>query len=63
MNEEQFRQLLRESDILYPVNHPLRSGFAGIDRREFVKLGGVALVTASSFGDDARQWLGRYMSG
>lgn len=54
MNEEQFRGLLRERGILYPVNHPLRAGIGGIDRREFVKITGAAgaalVVGAGSLG-------------
>ena len=52
MNDEQFRQLLRKRGILYPVNHPLRSSFSGIDRREFVKLSGAAgaALAVGSFG-------------
>ena len=48
MDEKRLRELLRERGILHPVNHPLsvgRKGWPGmgrIDRREFVKIAGLA---------------------
>ena len=48
MDEKQLRKLLRERGILHPVNHPLSvgkkswPGMGRIDRREFVKIAGLA---------------------